>query len=163
MRIMTAFQLSAAFGLFVSVALCQVQPTFTVQGIDGTNVTLSASDLAKLPQKIVKTTDHGTPVTFQGVLLADVLSKVALPTGEKFHSTAAAYYLIVEAKDGYRAVFAWPELDSGFMDKPVYMVTKREGKPLPEKDGPFEVIAPGEKRNGRWVRQVTAIRVRQAI
>ena len=110
----------------------------------------------------MKTTTHGTPVTFQGVLLADVLSKVALPTGEKFHSTGASYYLTVEARDGYRAVFAWAELDSGFMDKSVYVVTEREGQPLSDRDGPFQLVAPGEKRDGRWVRQVTALRVKQA-
>jgi hypothetical protein len=73
----------------------------TVHGINGTTATLSAADLARLPQQTVKTTDHGKPVTFQGVLLTDVLSRVSLPTGEKFHHTAAAYYLTVEAKDGY--------------------------------------------------------------
>ena len=64
----------------------------------------------------------------------------------------ASYYLLVEATDGYRALFAWAELDSAFMDKSVYVATKREGKPLSEKDGPFQLVAPGEKRNGRWVR-----------
>ena len=48
-------------------------------------------------------TDHGTPAAFEGVLLTDVLAEIDLSTGEKYHSTAAAYYLLVEAKDGYRA------------------------------------------------------------
>ena len=65
--------------------------TITVTGIDGKSVSLSLSDLSKLPQQTFKITDHGTPVVFHGVLLPDVLSKVALPTGEKFHSTAASY------------------------------------------------------------------------
>lgn len=86
---------------------------------------------------------------------------VDLPAGEKFHSTAASYYLTAEGRDGYRAVFAWAELDSTFMDKAVYVVTKRDGKPLTEKDGPFQLVVPGEKRNARWVRQLTALRIRQ--
>lgn len=139
-----------------------VPAAFFVTGIDGTSVSFTAWDLSKLPQQTVKITDHGTPATFEGVLLADVLSKVALPAGEKFHSTAASYYMVVEAKDGYRATFAWAELDSTFMDKAVYVVTKRDGKPLSEKDGPFELVAPGEKRAGRWVRQVTELEIRQA-
>jgi hypothetical protein len=139
-----------------------VPATITVTGIGGTSATLIASDLSKLPQQTVKTMDHGTPATFEGVLLTDVLAKVDLPLGEKFRSTGASYYMVVEAKDGYRAVFAWAELDSTFMDKPVYVVTSRDGKPLSEKDGPFELVVPGEKRSARWVRQVTALKIKQA-
>ncbi len=150
------------FAILVSAAVCQIPATLVVDGIGGTSVTLSVSDLSKLPQQSVKVTDHGNPATFESVLLTDVLAKVALPTGEKFHGTAASYFLFVEAKDGYRAVFAWAELDSTFMDKAVYVVTKRDGNPLTDKDGPFQLVAPGEKRGARWVRQVTALRIRQA-
>jgi len=136
--------------------------TIKVTGIGGKSITLSVADLSKLPQQTVKATDHGTSATFEGVLLTDVLAKVDLPTGEKFHKTAAAYYLLVDARDSYRALFAWAELDSAFMDKSVYVVTKRDGKPLSENDGPFQLVAPGEKRAGRWVRQVTALTIKLA-
>jgi DMSO/TMAO reductase YedYZ molybdopterin-dependent catalytic subunit len=159
---MRFFKLAEVFGLLVSVALCQEPATLVVDGIGGTSATLSVSDLSKLPQQTVKVAAHGSPATLEGVSLTDVLAKVALPVGEKFHSTAAAYYLLVEAKDGYRAVFAWAELDASFMDKPAYLVTRRDGKPLSDKEGPFRLIVPGEKRDGRWVRQVTALRIRQA-
>jgi hypothetical protein len=138
-------------------------PAFiTVTGIGGTSAILTVSDLSKVPQQTVKATDHGTPATFEGVLLKDVLAKVDLPLGEKFRSIGASYYLTVEAKDGYKAVFAWAELDSTFTDKSVYVVTSRDGKPLSDKDGPFQLVVPGEKRAARWVRQVTAIRIKQA-
>ena len=144
--------------------LAEIVPaTLTVSGVTGKTVILTEGDISKLPQQTVKATDHGTPVTFEGVLLRDVLAKVDLPTGEKFHSTAASYYLVAEGKDGYRGVFAWAELDSTFMDKALYVVTKRDGKPLAEKDGPFQLVVPGEKRNARWVRQLTALRIKQAI
>jgi hypothetical protein len=48
------------------------------------------------------------------------------------------------------------------MDKSVYVVTMRDGKPLSEMEGPFRLVAPGEKRAARWVRQVTALSIRQA-
>ena len=98
---MIASKLGLIISVFVSVTFCQVPPMLTVQGVNDTSATISTADLARLPQQTVKTTDHGTPVTFDGALLTDVLAKVALPTGEKFHSTAASYYLTVEAKDGY--------------------------------------------------------------
>jgi hypothetical protein len=90
-----------------------------------------------------------------------VLAKADLPLGEKFHSTGASYYLLAEGKDHYRAVFAWAELDPSFMDKAIYVATKKDGKPLPEGAGPLELVVPGEKRNARWVRQVEFLRVMQ--
>lgn len=103
--------------------------------------------------------DHGTAVTFQGVLLTDLLAQVAIPTGEKFRSTAGSYYLLAEGRDGYRAVFAWTELDPSFANRAVYVVTKRSGKPLSDNEGPFELVVPGEKGSTRWVRQLSALRV----
>lgn len=138
------------------------QATITVTGVSGTMATLTTEDLAKLPRQTVKTTNHATPVTFEGVLLNDVLAKVALPTGEAYNSQAASYYLKVEANDGYKAIFSWAEIDPSFTDRKVYLVTIRDGKLLPDKDGPFELIVPGEKRNSRWVRQLKALTIRRA-
>jgi len=130
-----------------------------VEGIGGPDFMFSAAELAALDQRTITATEHGTPVTFQGVLLTDVLGKVATPTGEKFHKTAASYYVVAEGRDGYGAVFAWAELDSTFNDKAIYVVTKRDGKPLSEQDGPFQLVIPGEKRNARWVRQLKLLRI----
>ena len=154
--------LSCVFAAAACTALCQSPAELTVQGVSGKTVMLFAADLAKLPQKMVKTEDHGAPATFEGVLLSDVLANIDLPTGEKFHATAASYYLLVEASDGYKAVFAWAELDPSFMDKAVYVVLRRDGKPLSDKTGPLQLVAPGEKRGARWVRQVKALRIKQA-
>jgi hypothetical protein len=159
---MTVRILSATLACLVSAALCQTQPALTVQGVDGKSVTLHAADLQALPHQTVKSADRGTSVTFDGVRLADIMSKVALPTGEKFHKTATSYYLLVDARDGYRAVFAWAELDPTFMDKEIYLVTGRDGKPLSDRDGPFQLVVPGEKRGGRSVRQVTSLKIQQA-
>lgn len=147
---MNVIQRIRVFTLFVSVAVCQVPATLVVEGVNGTSAKLSLADLARLPQQTMNTTDHGGPVTFQGVLLGDVLAKVALPTSDQFHRTAASHYLLVEARDGYRVVFAWAELDPSFMDKAIYVATSRDGKPLSDKEGPFRLVAPGEKRPARW-------------
>jgi hypothetical protein len=156
---MAVTRLSTALGVFVSVASCQVPQTLTVQGLSATNAVLSASDIAKLPQQTVKTSEHGTPVTFEGVLLSDVLAKARTPTGEQFNKTVASYYVVAEAHDGYRAVFSWGEVDPSFTDRKMYVVTKRDGKALSAKDGPYELIVPGEKRYSRWVRQLKLLRI----
>jgi len=159
---MNIARLIAVASILSLAAACQAPASLLVEGVGGTSATLSLSDLAKLPQQTVKVADHGKTATFEGVLLSDVLAKVAVPVGEKFHTTAASYYLLVEARDGYRAVFAWAELDPGFMDKSIYVVTARDGRPLSENQGPFQLVAPGEKRAARWVRQVTALKIQQA-
>jgi hypothetical protein len=131
----------------------------TVHGISATSATFSPPDLAKLPAQTVTATDHGAPVSFQGVLLTDVLAKVRTPTGEAFNKIVASYYVIAEAQDGYKAVFSWAEVDPSFTDRKLYIVTKRDGKPLSERDGPFELIVPGEKRYSGWVRQLKLLRI----
>ena len=89
MKIMPVIRLTMVFGFFVSVALCQFPPTLALQGISGTSATLSASDIANLPNQTIRTTDHGTPVTFDGVLLNDVLASVRTPTGETFNKSGS--------------------------------------------------------------------------
>ena len=146
----------------LAAATCLAQPSLTVEGMGGSRATLSAADLAKFPQHTITTTDHGATVAFEAVALADVLAKVDLPLGEKFHLTGASYYVVAEGRDGYRAVFAWAEVDPGFMDKPIWLALKRDGKALAENAAPFQLVVPGEKRNGRWVRQLTSLRLVQA-
>jgi hypothetical protein len=134
----------------------------SLQGLAGSSVTLSSAELAAMPQRVVIATEHDSPVTFQGVLLKDLLSRLTLPSGDAFRRAAASYYLLVNAKDGYRVVFAWAELDPSFTDRPVYLVTSRDGQPLSDRDGPFQLVVPDDKRPARWIRQVTGIRILQA-
>jgi hypothetical protein len=158
---MLAVRLIPAFAMLVSTAVCQT-PSLIVDGGNGKTVTLTAADLSKLPQQTINAAEHGTPARFEGVLLSDVLAKVDVPSGEKLRGKSMSLYVLVEAADGYRAVFALPELDAGFTDRKIYLATMRDGKPLSEKEGPFRIVVPDDKRPARWVRQVTALRIRQA-
>jgi hypothetical protein len=81
--------------------------------------------------------------------------------GEAFHKTGASYYVVVDAADGYKAVFAWAEIDPSFTDRKVYLVTRRDGKPLADSEGPFRLVVPGDKRGGRAVHQVTGLTLKQ--
>ena len=142
------------------LAIAELGPaTIQVTGLSGSTAMLTAGDLYRMAQQTVKTTDHGTAVTFEGVLLSDVFARVRTPTGETFNKTVASYYVIVEAADGYKVVLSWAEIDPTFTDRKVYVVTKRDGKLLSDKDGPFELIVPGERRASRWVRQVKTLKV----
>jgi hypothetical protein len=67
--------------------------------------------------------------------------------------------LLVEAADGYNVVLALPELDPAFTDKQVVLAFLKNGKPLDDKEGPYRIVIPDEKRMARWVRQVTALKI----
>ncbi|MGH7601966.1 MAG: molybdopterin-dependent oxidoreductase, partial [bacterium] len=100
--------------------------------------------------------------TFEGVPLVEILQLAGIKFGEKLRGQALATYLLVEASDGYKAVFALPELDSAFTDQVVLLADRRNNKPLAETEGPLRIIVPHEKRHGRWVRQVISLVIRRA-
>jgi DMSO/TMAO reductase YedYZ molybdopterin-dependent catalytic subunit len=121
---------------------------------------LTATELANLPRKAVSAKDHeGKVGEFEGVPLVEVLRAAGVKLGVDLRGPALSAYLVVEAADGYRAVFAMPELDPAFTDRVVLLADRRDGKPLGEKEGPLRVVVPGEKRHSRWVRQVVSLKV----
>jgi len=121
---------------------------------------LSRADLEALPHVKVTASEHGSPpVSFEGVTLKSVLEKTGVTFGESMKGKRLTNCLLVEAADGYRAVIALPELDPAFTDKQTVLAFLRDGKPLGEKEGPYRIVIPDEKRMARWVRQVTALKV----
>ena len=126
-------------------------------------LSISGDEFAKLPRQTVKAKGHdGVDSQFDGVRLVDILAKAGVPTGKDLRGPAMAFYLVVEAADGYRAVFALAELDPAFTDRVILLADRRDGKPLSARDGPLQVIVPGEKKHARWVRQVIRLKVGRA-
>ncbi len=124
---------------------------------------LTAADFAKLPRQSVHAKDHeGKEADYDGVALVDVLKSAGVKFGSDLRGKALANYLVVEAADGYRAVYALPELDAGFTDRVILLADQKDKKPLDDKHGPLQVIVPGEKKHARWVRQVTALKIGRA-
>jgi hypothetical protein len=66
---------------------------------------------------------------------------------------------LIEAADGYRAVFALAEVDPSMTDQIVLVADRRDGKPLEDSLGPYRLIVPRDKLHSRWVRQVAKISV----
>jgi DMSO/TMAO reductase YedYZ molybdopterin-dependent catalytic subunit len=121
---------------------------------------LQISDLEKMPHVSVDVKDHdGHLTTYEGVTLADLLKAAGAPIGEKLRGPNMASYVLAEAKDGYRVVFALPELDSAFTDSKVLVAYSANGKPLPDGQGPLRIVAPQEKRPARWIRMLQRIQV----
>jgi hypothetical protein len=128
----------------------------TVTGADGKVVRLTAEDMAKLPRQTVQVDKNA----FEGVPLVEVARLAGAPLGDAFpHHEHPTWHVVIEAKDGYKALFALPELDPAFTDKTVLLADHKDGKPLAAGEGPFRLVVPSDKRRARWVEQVTGLRV----
>ena len=127
----------------------------------GKEVTLSPEALAKLPRQSVKVKDRrANPATYEGVALGEVLRSAGVTLGKDLRGPLLANCLLVEAGDGYRVAFALPEVDPDMTGKVVLLADRKDGKPLSAEEGPYRVVVPDDKRNTRWVKQVSRISVR---
>lgn len=137
-------------------------PAVAIGGEVAKPLRLDSVSLAKMTRVAVEADDHGAPGRWEGVRLIDLLREAGVPNGEVLRGKALALYVRIGALDGYRAVYALAELDAGFRDAEVILADRRDGKLLDAKEGPFRIVAAGEKRPARWVRQVVSIDVLRA-
>ncbi len=137
----------------------QVQQPITVQTEAGKQVVLTRAEIEALPRSKVTTGGPQDSTTFEGVPLKAVLDKAGVGQGESMKGKRLASCLLVEAADGYRVVIALPETDPAFTDKQILLAFLKNGKPLDDKEGPYRIVIPDEKRMARWVRQVTTLKI----
>jgi DMSO/TMAO reductase YedYZ molybdopterin-dependent catalytic subunit len=159
-----AFAVLAAvtFGAgLVAQATHTAADTLVVGGAVKTPLTLTVADLATMPRTTLTVTEGGTDVHYEGVLLAEILKRAGAPTGAALRGKALASYLLCEAKDGYRVVFALAEFDPDFSDNPIIVADTRDGKPLYDSQGPFRILAPRDKKAARGIRMLTKLTVVQ--
>jgi hypothetical protein len=145
-----------ASGWSVPEALTQTLQIINVEG-HSTNVT--AAQIESLPHVTLDTHDHDKPARFEGVPMSALLSIAGIQFGDTMRGPRMTEALLVEGADGYKVVFARAELDPAFATREIILANKRDGKPLDAKEGPFRIVAPGDKRPARWIRQVTTLRV----
>jgi hypothetical protein len=142
-------------GFALNSALLQCQQ-LTIQTETGKQTVLTRSDIEALPRTNVTTSASDT---FVGVSVKAVLEKAGVSLGESLRGKRLASCLLVEAADGYRVVFALPEIDSAFTEKQIVLAFLKNGKPLAEKEGPYRIVVSDEKKMARWTRQVTTLKI----
>lgn len=154
------------FLLFFSstTAIAQNSPApaqLKIGGAVTTPLTLTVADLKAMPRTTVTAVNshEKKTETYEGVLLEELLRKAGAPRGEQLRGPLMTSYVVAEAEDGYRVVFALAELDSGFIDSQVLVADIMDGGPIGPKLGPFRLVAPHEKRPARWVRMLKSITV----
>ena len=94
--------------------------------------------------------------TFSGVPLTNLLT--LLGVASKPRGRDLALYVVAEGSDGYKVVYSIGEVTPDVHDGTVIVADALEGKPIPG-TGPLQLVATGEKRPARWVRNLVAIRV----
>lgn len=125
-------------------------------------VPFDAATRAALPAATATLTAHGTSQQCTGVWLRDLVAKAGVPSGEALKGPALAMTVAAEAADGYRVVFSLGELDAKLGKAAILVADRCDGKALPEGDGPVRLVAQGEARGARSVKQLIKISVTAA-
>jgi hypothetical protein len=117
--------------------------------------------LAALPHKTITVyNEHAkTNQTYSGVDLIDLLKPLGVP--EKPRGKEFLLFLVAEGSDGYKVVYSLGEVTPDVHDATVMVADTLDGKPIAD-DGPLKLVASGERRPARWVRNLVAIRVQPA-
>ncbi len=120
---------------------------------------IDAATLARLPRTSASFTAHGQTHQCEGVRLSDLAAAAGLPAGEALRGPALTTLIVAEAADGYRVAFTLAELDPKLGNRPVIVTGRCDDKPIAAEDGPLRLVAPGEARAARSVRQLQKLQV----
>jgi DMSO/TMAO reductase YedYZ molybdopterin-dependent catalytic subunit len=136
-------------------------PQLKIGGAVSTPLTLTAADLKNMPRTTLHVTNphENKSETYEGVLLEELLRRAGAPHGDQLRRPLMTSYVIAEAEDGYKVVFALAELDSGIMSSEVLVADTADSAPIDSKRGPFRLVAPHDKWPTRWVRMLKSITV----
>lgn len=134
--------------------------TLAVTGDVRTPLSLSPAELAAMPRTTVDvTSEDGRTVTYQGVLVGDLLQRAGATLGSEMRGDAMTTYVLATASDGYQVLYSLAELDPAFTDSRVIVADTVDGKPLFAYQGPFRIVSPGDRRAARSIRMLQRIEV----
>jgi DMSO/TMAO reductase YedYZ molybdopterin-dependent catalytic subunit len=148
--------------LFAVLMWAQAPPAavLAVQGDIPSPLSLTADDLAKMPHETAAVpASDGTKIVYEGVTLLAVLQKAGAPFGKQLRGKVLSTYVLAKAMDGYQVMFTLGELDPDFGNETVLLADKRDGKPLPDKQGPFRLVCPNDHEGARSVRMLQSLEV----
>lgn len=102
-----------------------VENILRVETENGKILELKTTDLAKLPRREVKARDHdGKETIYEGVDLREILQLAGIKFDKESGRLNLTRYLLIEAADKYRVVFAFAEIDQAFTDKTILLAEK---------------------------------------
>ena len=163
MRKRSTFTLSILLWLGTATVAHAQDPILRLVSLDGVEHPIAAQAWSTLPRTSVQAIEHdGKEVRFEGVAAREVLKLVDAPLGAALRGKNLAVYVLAEAADGYRAVYALAEFDADFTDRIILIADRRDGQALSEKEGKLRIVVPGETRPARWLRELVSIGLKRA-
>ena len=127
-----------------------------VNGNVAHELSLSVEDLKQLPMlrlddvRLVREAGSASAAAevtrrYAGCLVRDVLDRAQPVEKHRLDLRKS----IVTATDGYRPVFSWAELYLSPIGDGVLVVYERDGRPLPDDEGPLALVSLEDTRQGR--------------
>jgi DMSO/TMAO reductase YedYZ molybdopterin-dependent catalytic subunit len=133
--------------------------TLVISGDVAKPMTLTPAELKTLPRKTVTLQEDGRPVSYEGVLVGELLKRAGAAAGSDLRGGAVAVYVVATGNDGYQAVYSVAELDAVFTNSEIIVADSVDGKPLFDYQGPFRLVAPKDTRGARSVRMLEKLEV----
>jgi outer membrane receptor protein involved in Fe transport len=163
-RILFSFALglavfTAAAARVGAQAAAPAAATLAVDGAVSTPLALTPAHLKAMPRTTVSVQEEGRAVTYEGVLVGELLKRAGAPLGGELRGNAVATYVLASASDGYQVVFSLAGLDPAFTGSDIIVADLIDGQPLFAKQGPFRIIAPKDTRASRSIRMLERIEV----
>ncbi len=136
--------------------------SITIINADNKATKFSIDELKSFPQTTINVEgEDGSKHNYTGVDLYTLLSKAGVGFGKDVRRQTLTSYMLIKAADNYNVIYALAEVDSFFSSKQIILASLKDNKPLPENFGPLQIIATGEKKHARLIRQVTEIDIRK--
>ncbi|MDW5266450.1 MULTISPECIES: molybdopterin-dependent oxidoreductase [Acidobacteriaceae] len=126
--------------------------------IEGKATTLSVAELQAMPQKTVTVHNPHTKMdeNYTGVELSDLLAKYGAALDKTTQRRILRSYLRVEGTDHYFVLYSAAEIEGEIHNVDVIVATGMNGSGVGE-DGAIKLVASGDKKPMRWVRNATKI------
>jgi hypothetical protein len=163
MTLTLAFSIPAQTQNSAKTEPVKTESILRVEVENGKTLDLTAKDLAKFTRRDIKAKGHDEKESiYSGYNLSDILLAAGARIGkDELKGKELGAYLVVEAADGYKATFAIAEIAPEFTEKTILLADTRDGKLLDAKTGTWQIIVPDDKKHGRWVRQVVALKIKK--
>lgn len=147
--------------LFFALVCTQASAQVVLRINDAPPLTIAPADLAKLPRHTAISNQHGKQITYEGVLMQDLLAKGGFDFGKGLHGKQLSSYVAALASDGYEVVYALADFDPTVVDSGIIVADKHDGQPLGANEGPLRIVVPHDKRPTRSLRMLHEIDVVQ--